>query len=164
MGPIRRIIVAVDGSETSRSLMDYAFAYAAQFKDVQLDFLHVVEPVRLADALKGHGAEKRLQSPFPGSFETCVKEALRSSGRKISRVSMVTRSGVPHLVIGEYAEETSAEMVMIGSCGMGDREKVTLESLPSRLLLSSPCSVYVHRPPKGAIESRPAGKKEESPV
>ena len=40
---MKRVVVAIDGSDVSRGVVDYALHYSAREKNVDVMFLHVVE-------------------------------------------------------------------------------------------------------------------------
>ena len=40
---MKKVVVAIDGSEVSRGVIDYALQYAAKEKDAELLFIHVVD-------------------------------------------------------------------------------------------------------------------------
>ena len=40
---LKKVVVAIDGSEVSRGVIDYALHYAAREKDAELLFIHVVD-------------------------------------------------------------------------------------------------------------------------
>lgn len=71
---MRKVVAAVDGSETSRSVIDYAIHYANQEKDVEILFLHVIS---LGEYFRGFHREKsvvppaheeEMRIPVPGSL------------------------------------------------------------------------------------------------
>lgn len=71
---MRKVVAAVDGSETSRSVIDYAIHYANQEKDVEILFLHVIS---LGEYFRGFHREKsvvppahkeEMRIPVPGSM------------------------------------------------------------------------------------------------
>jgi len=41
---MKRVVVAIDGSEVSKGVIDYAIHYANREKEAEMLFLHVVEP------------------------------------------------------------------------------------------------------------------------
>ena len=41
---MKKVVVAIDGSEVSKGVVDYAIHYANREKGAQMLFLHVIEP------------------------------------------------------------------------------------------------------------------------
>lgn len=55
-------------------------------------------------------------------------------------------TGSPYDRIVAVAEETDADMIMIGHRGLGDLQRFFLGSVAAQVVAHAPCSVYVHRP------------------
>ena len=144
---MKKAVVAIDHSAVSRSLMDYAFNYAAREKDAALYFVHVIEPEKKAWPTFTGKVEDSVLRKVKEEVGAYVKEALEAFGQAVPNVSVEIRTGTPYESILDYAEEVAADMIMIGhrSRGAGPR-RFFLGSVAAMVVAHSSCSVYVHRP------------------
>jgi len=145
---LKRVVVAIDGSEVSRGVIDYALHYAAREKDAELLFLHVVNYVEYEKfTVSGYTVEvPPREEEVKAEFEKFVGEEMkRSKIRKPHNMSIHIARGVPYVEIVSFAEKKDADMIMIGHRGLGDLERFLLGSVASKVVAHAPCSVYVHR-------------------
>lgn len=146
---MKRVVVAIDGSEVSKELIDYALHYAAREKDAELHFIHVMEPIE-----KQPMFFKRLEAEVPRTevdvkreFQKFLREQMKAAGiEEPPKTSMHVSTGVPYDQIVSYAEEIDADMIMIGHRGLSDLKRFFLGSVASKVVAHAPCSVYVCRP------------------
>ena len=145
--PIRKILVAVDGSKPAADATDKAIDFAKIF-EAELIALHVIDP-----------RYKELESaisPRPGRFkEITMKEmekgehivdAVRKKAiEKSVKTNTEVVSGITSVVkeIIEYAEEKQVDMIVIGSRGMTGFKKLLLGSVASGVVTYSNCPVLV---------------------
>ena len=71
---MKRVVVAVDGSEVSRALMGYAFHYAYREGDTELYFLHVVETTKYAGFEPG--------PLWTGAYLPCDEDRMNQARRR----------------------------------------------------------------------------------
>ena len=150
---MKRVVVAIDGSEVSRGVVDYALHYSAREKNVDVMFLHVVEWKDYKD-INAYGGQSVSVPPSEGEvkaeFEKFVKEQVKNSGmKKPGKMSINITFGSPYNEIVKFAEKTDADMIMIGHRGLSDLERFFLGCVASKVVAHSPCSVYVHREKAG---------------
>ncbi len=149
---MKKVVVAIDGSEVSKGVIDYALYYAAREKDVELHFIHVIEPIDHQPMFF-----RRLEAPVPQmddevkkEFTKFVKEQIKASGlEEPPKTFMHVAVGVPYEQIVSFAEESDADMIMIGHRGLSDLQAFFLGSVAGKVSAHAPCSVYVHRPKAG---------------
>lgn len=154
---MKKVVVAVDGSEVSKGVIDYALHYAEQEKDADLHFLHVIEPLvsepqeQEVILFRWH-ALSIAPSPEKAQkeFETFLDESVAASGKARPSMSVSIRVGSAYARIVEFAEEIQADMIMIGHRGLGNLQRFFLGSVAAKVVAHAPCSVYVHRPKLGA--------------
>ncbi len=143
---MKRVVVAIDHSAVSRSLMDYAFHYSAREKDVELHFFHVIEP----DTTTWHSflgkVDEVIVEKVKKQVEDYVREAREAYGEIVSHVSVTIQAGVPYESILDFADEMKADLIMIGHRGITDLRRFFLGSVAAKVVAHSNCSVYVHRP------------------
>jgi nucleotide-binding universal stress UspA family protein len=143
---MKRVVVAIDHSAVSRSLMDTAFRYAAGERDAALHFLHVIEPGKTAWHSFLGKVEETILAKVSEEVRNYVREAVASSGQVVPNWSVTVRPGVPCESILDFAEEVGAEMIMIGHRGISDLRRFVMGSVAAKVVAHANCSVYVHRP------------------
>ena len=150
---MKRVVVAVDGSEASREVIDYAVHYANREKDAEMLFLHVVGTVlergRQFVEASGIAEAPLIGEEVKAGVENFVREQIARSGRTVPLMSVSVVSGVPYNEIVRFAEEKDADIIMIGHRGMSNLARFFLGSVASKVVAHAPCSVYVHRPRPG---------------
>lgn len=146
---MKKIVVAVDGSQTSIDLLEHALKYAEKEKDVSLLVLHVIEPSEGKTVWYSHYPVHLLPSEeeVKEKIEQLVAEASkRGNVSKDLPVTVVVRSGVPYESILDYAKEIDASMIMIGHRGLSDLQRFFIGSVAAKVVYHAPCSVYVYVP------------------
>ena len=150
---MKRVVVAVDGSEASREVIDYAVHYANREKDAEMLFLHVVgtamERGRQFVEASGIAEAPLIGEEVKAGVENFVREQIARSGRTVPMMSVSVVAGVPYNEIVRFAEEKDADIIMIGHRGMSNLARFFLGSVASKVVAHAPCSVYVHRPRSG---------------
>jgi nucleotide-binding universal stress UspA family protein len=140
---IRKLLVPVDFSETSRSALHYAVSLAKPFK-AEILLLHVVEPVT---------------APAPDFMVTeTVELALRLQEEAVrllhqwrievageSVIKEVVRTGSPYYEIVEAADEHNADLIVLGTHGRTGLAHLLLGSTAERVVHHSHCPVLVVR-------------------
>jgi nucleotide-binding universal stress UspA family protein len=144
---IRKLLVAVDGSNSSFNASTYAIDLANRF-DAELIALHVIDP-----------RYKELEialSPRPGRFKEIATKVMQD-GEKIvdtvrqnateKNVSIKTDviSGYTSVTkeIVDYAKVNIVDMIVIGSRGMTGLKKLLVGSVVSGVVTYSDCPVLI---------------------
>lgn len=144
---MKRVVVAIDGSETSRAVVDYALYYANREIDVKIVFFHVIEPYKSLWRSVAMKPYEDLMAAVEVSFKRFVEEEMDKIPVDREKMSLVTRLGVPYVEIVRFAEEEEADIIMIGHrstfTGM---ERFLVGSVAAKVVAHAPCSVFVHRP------------------
>ncbi|GAB6281202.1 MAG: universal stress protein [Thermovirga sp.] len=153
---MKKVVVAIDGSEVSRGVINYALHYAAREKDVELLFIHVVEVSEYEKVSFGNFSvnvppgDDEVKMEF-GKF---IEEQISASGiGKPMEMSIHVATGSAYDKIVSFAEEKDADMIMIGHRGLSDLKRFFLGSVASKVVAHSPCSVYVYRQKNSAKKS-----------
>jgi len=144
---IRRILVAVDGSNPSINASTFAIDLAKRF-DAELIVLHVIDP-----------RYKELEmaiSPRPGRFKEIEKKVMEDAQKildtvkvnataKNVNVTMDAISGFISVVkdIVHYAKVNNADMIVIGNRGMTGFKKLLIGSIASGVVTYSDRPVLV---------------------
>jgi nucleotide-binding universal stress UspA family protein len=143
MKEIRRILVPVDFSDSSRRALDEAIEWARVF-GAELHLLHCFQ--FLPGAIENYGVE------IHESFDDVRHAALRCLAEWCDKVRA---AGIPvqqHFASKLPAEETAAlaeklgaELIVIGTRGLTGLEHVMLGSVTERTLRLAPCPVLTVR-------------------
>ncbi|HEX8205829.1 MAG TPA: universal stress protein [Solirubrobacteraceae bacterium] len=141
------IVVGTDGSETAneavRQAVDLAKAVGAK---VQL--VSAYEPVS-----NQRIREERQQAPDDVQWSINPREdvdATLSDAMELAEAAGVTvekfaRQGDPADAILDVAEETKADLIIVGNKGMTGARRFLLGSVPNKVSHHAPCSVLIIR-------------------
>ncbi len=152
---MKKVVVPIDGSETSKGVVDYAIYYANR-EDAEMLFLHVMtllehEPVFYGEAdVILPPSDEAVKREF-GKF---IEERMQTAGKRIPRMSVSVRKGRVYDQIVRFAEEEDADIIMIGHRGLSPMQRFFLGSVAAKVVAQAPCSVYVHRPKEERGECR----------
>ncbi len=144
---ISRILCAVDGSTHSIKGVEYAAAIA-NATGAKLLLYHVIKPYNLPDALKKFAKDEHIKTFDADLLRQGAKyllagarDAAHREGVRDPEIDMdegpIARS------IAEKAEIYKADMVVIGSRGMGDLEGMLRGGVSHRVESLAKCPVLV---------------------
>lgn len=144
---IRRILVAVDGSNPSLNASTFAIDIAKRY-DAELIVLHVIDP--------RYRELKIAISPRPGSFKEIEKKVMEDAQKildtvrqkateKNVNVKMDAISSFTSVMkdIVHYAKVNNADIIVIGNRGMTGFKKLLVGSVASGVVTYSDCPVLV---------------------
>lgn len=138
---IKRILAAVDFSETSDKAFDYAMSLARVF-EAEVVALHVVhDPIVYAPTT---GQEWRDE------FERTIKEKLDALLNRHTcegvEVKAVIKQGGVWLEIIEYAKAENCDMIVLGTHGHGPVQHMLMGSVAEKVVRKAKHPVLVVRP------------------
>ena len=142
-GPIRRIVVGVDGSEPSAAALAWAIEMARGMHaeitavfgfDIPMDFSLGFAPVSSAQF------EPELRTTLKGLLENEWTAPLQQSGLTHQ---VLMRDGRPASVIIEAADEVEADIVVVGRRGRGGVAELLLGSVSHEVALHGRCPVLL---------------------
>jgi len=144
---MKRVVVAIDGSEESKGVIDYAVHYANREADAEMLFLHVIGTEERGRVfVEGYGVElPSVGEKVKQEFEEFVRGQIAKSGKTVPRMSITVLPGIAYEKIVHFAEENNADIIMIGHRGMSNLKRFFLGSVAAKVVAHAPCSVYVHR-------------------
>ena len=145
---MKRVVVAIDGSEESKGVIEYAVHYANREEDAEMLFLHVIGTEERGRVfVEGYGVElPSVGEKVKQEFEEFVRGQIAKSGKTVPRMSITVLPGIAYEKIVHFAEENNADIIMIGHRGMSNLKRFFLGSVAAKVVAHAPCSVYVHRP------------------
>ena len=130
MTDIKRILVPVDGSETS----DRAIEEAIKIAEVYNSDIHILYVANIN------------QLAINACLSDAILEAVTKAGNKVpEKINVITTSetGSPSVTITDFADEIKADLVVIGSRGLGLVKGVLLGSVSQYVVEHAPCPALV---------------------
>jgi nucleotide-binding universal stress UspA family protein len=146
-----RILVAVDGSDTSMKAADYAITLAKNNDNNEAE-IFVINVIDIPPIFKMLPSETRKQLIRMGRqqasqiFDTIEQMAKRHDVKtnKINTEMVETSMSAADAII-RYAKEKGVDLIVVGTKGRSGMSKALLGSVASKVLTYSPCSVLVVR-------------------
>ncbi len=147
---MRKILCATDLSSGADEALRQADALA-RLTGASLEAIHVV-PSPLRSYPLFPQLHQREASELPGLIERAAEllgdRVAAVTGREPDDASLVVRDGVPYAAVVERAEETGADLLVVGAAGAtGGRP---LGDVAEKVLRNAPCPVLVARATAGA--------------
>ena len=144
--PIRKILVAVDGSDPSFNASTYAIDFAKR-NEAELIVLCIVSHVPYSQFdYANNDRTKKIETieKEKAEHEIIDKVKQKATEQKVS-VNTDVIIGITSVVkeIVEYAENKKVDMIVIGSRGMTGFKKLLLGSVASGVVTYSHCPVLI---------------------
>jgi nucleotide-binding universal stress UspA family protein len=141
----RSIVVGTDGSPTASEAVRQAVELARQV-GARIGLVSAYEPVsgaRLRD--EGPPAPEDAQWTINPreDVDATLEEAAETVRGAGVQVAIYARQGDPADAILDVAEETGADLVVVGNKGMTGARRFLLGSVPNRVSHHAPCSVLI---------------------
>ena len=143
---MKRILVAVDGSEGADRAVDYA-AHLAKYEGDELLIVHVIG---------GDGLPDSVFRQFTRSEQAWLREQLESASKSIlnaarerareigvKTIFLESRSGDVAQTIVEIAQEKNVENIVVGKRGVGRIAGLLLGSISQKIVSLAPKPVTV---------------------
>ncbi len=144
----KRFLVAVDGSEHGWKALDLA-TDLAKLSEAELVVLHVVpyEPVPdgLEEWARMEGIPVEAQSAHYHASQASGDEITSQAERRarqagVAKVSTRGAEGSPAKKIVAMAESIGADMIFLGSRGLGDARGLLMGSVSHKVMHLAPCT------------------------
>ena len=143
---IKRILVPIDFSASSRRALDQAAEIAVRF-DATIHLIHVCDrPVIRAALMDGYSLSPSDWRQQLGVNAEAQLAEIAGRVRGV-RVSTEVLFGRPANVIVETAAKEDADLIVMGTHGHGAMMRVVLGSVAERVVRSAPCAVLTVREP-----------------
>ncbi len=147
---MRRILAAVDGSETSLRAVDLAAELAARF-EAELTLVNVVEGGEPPPwALAEYAQLERIRGSMAQFAEAFARDCIataraRALGHGAVQVRDEVCFGDPVDEILKCREKTGSDAIVVGSRGHGRLSGLLLGSVSQKSVSLAPCTVIVVR-------------------
>jgi nucleotide-binding universal stress UspA family protein len=148
---LQRVVVGLDGSEHSRHALSFTTSLPLE-ADTELLLVGVAEkthlprsaPSLVADQLRAFAAE--VDEEEKTRKHQILVDAEKAINRK-GRVQLRSVVGNPPDEIVAAAKTTGAQLVVLGSRGIGRLQRLVLGSVSESVLLQSECTVMITKRP-----------------
>jgi len=141
------IVVGTDGSETAGEAVRQAVELASQV-GAKLQIVSAYEPVATS-RLREEGRQVPADVEWmvnPREDVDSTLEAAAENARSLGvDVEVFARQGDPADAILDVAEETGADLIVVGNKGMTGAKRFLLGSVPNKISHHAPCSVLIIR-------------------
>jgi nucleotide-binding universal stress UspA family protein len=144
----KRIVVGTDGSDTALLAVQQAIDLA-KATGASLEVVSAFEPA----ASPGLSPEERTDVPGDVQYELGNRQAVnmvleRAAGdadKAGVKATTHAREGDPADALLDIAEETGADLLVVGNKGMTGAKRFLLGSVPNKVSHHAPCSVFIVR-------------------
>ena len=138
---MKRILAAVDFSETSDKAFDYALSLARVFEAEVVALCVLEDPILYAPY---------TDQSFRDSMESGVQKQLEALGSRHGSEGVVVKTekipGTPFYEIIQYAGRENCDLIVLGSHGHGPVKHLLLGSVAEKVVRKATCPVLVVRP------------------
>jgi ubiquinone biosynthesis protein len=135
-GPVRRVMVGTDRSQTASRAVSWAASFAALY-EAELHLVQVVIPSSPSDTEFGSAERTRAA----GAADDLQHEAERIAGGRGR--SHVVVDDDPAMAIVHAAEDAEIDVLVVGNAGMAGRKEFLLGNVPNRISHNARCTVII---------------------
>ena len=141
------IVVGTDGSTTAQEAVRQAIELAKTV-DARIHLVSAYEPVsdtRLQKERQQVPEDAQWMVNAREDVDAALKDAAESLEGEGLTVDRYAREGDPADAILDVAEETNADLIVVGNKGMTGAKRFLLGSVPNKVSHHAPCSVMIIR-------------------
>ena len=132
-----KIVVGYDGSEHAKRALAKAAALADGGEVYVVAGVHLTAPMGRSG---GRGDEDPHEAAESDRALDEAQAFLKGKGVKVTTVKGI---GDPAKALVEQAQESGADLIVVGSRGLSGAERLTLGSVSTHVVHHSPCDVLV---------------------
>ncbi len=134
---LKKILVAIDGSQPSQRALDMGAQIAEKF-DAVLVLIYVIRDMQLPESLRQMAEvelvqESRLTTLQKIGQTILAEAATRAKKQGAKDVRNEVRPGDPAGAILRYVAENGVDLIVLGSRGLGDMESMLLGSVSRKV-------------------------------
>ena len=141
---LKRILVPLDFSSSSRRALRFAREWAARFGS-EVFLLHVIEPMNTFGVLGTEPIMPLLPPDFHEQARAELENFVRQEFPDSAKVSVHLRDGIAYDEIATAARELGADIIIIATHGRSGLSHVLLGSTAERVVRHAPCPVLTLR-------------------
>ncbi|HSJ51045.1 MAG TPA: AarF/UbiB family protein, partial [Actinomycetota bacterium] len=151
LGPVRRVMVGTDGSDTAERAVSWAASFSDRF-GADLYLVRVIVPDNPAGTEYGTAERTRAQA---------AQDQLRGQVQRLAGErghALVTVDDDPAMAIVHAAEREQVDVLVVGNAGMAGRKEFLLGNVPNRISHNARCTVIIVNTlaTDGRVEAGPA--------
>ncbi len=135
-GPVRRVMVGTDRSETADRAVRWAAGFADRF-EADLYVVQVVLPEHPADTEYG-AAERTRAGAAADDLQHYARELAGDRGH-----AKVVVDDDPAMAIVQATEDEGIDVLVVGNAGMAGRKEFLLGNVPNRISHNARCTVVI---------------------
>jgi nucleotide-binding universal stress UspA family protein len=143
-----RVLLAIDGSESS----DAAYRLVASLRWPEATVVQVVAVVEPMSSLLAGLSPYAIEGADERVIERSLRDRLTEVSASLERAGLIVERylahGRPASVIVDEAEQGRAELIVVGSRGLGRLSMMLLGSVSAEVVDHAPCPVLVARRPR----------------
>lgn len=144
-----KTLLAVDESEGAKKAITFLQEMARQMKELEVTVVHVIRPVdyRYITVETASPRWQELLDELEASARQRARELLSTIQQAMggTPTTILVTVGDPAAEIVNVAKETNADLIVIGSRGLGRVQGVLLGSVSDRVVHMAHCPVLVVR-------------------
>lgn len=145
-GPLRRVLVGIDGSDGARAAVEWVAALPLPAGTL----VQLTSVLRTHEGPYGRAWSDELYPLVIARERQAATAALAEASDRLAGHDLVVtttiREGAPKVDLVEAARELGAELIVLGARGVGGFEELVLGSVSRAVAKIAPCSVaVVHR-------------------
>lgn len=137
----QRVLVPTDGSEGAESAVDHAIDIAKTY-GAELHVLYAVDTASLSVEVNTATVIENLEAE---GAEITGEVAERAEAAGVERVQTEVIHGIPHETILDYAEDSAADLVVMGTHGRTGLDRYLLGSVTEKVVRKSDVPVLTVR-------------------
>jgi nucleotide-binding universal stress UspA family protein len=141
------IVVGTDGSETAAKAVEQAVDLASSV-GARVEFVSAYEPVpesRLREEAQQAPDDLQWSINPREDVDATLRDACERATARGVEAGRHARQGDPADAILDVAEETRADLIVVGNKGMTGARRFLLGSVPNKISHHAPCSVLIIR-------------------
>jgi nucleotide-binding universal stress UspA family protein len=156
--PPRRILAGVDGSRFGPSVLRWVRLLAQRF-DSAIHIVHVLNPryVGAARRVSGMMAGPRTERSFEQQAGDWLARTVADAGLEPERCELSVSTGDSAWELLAWQQRTGADMIVLGSHGMGALGRAFIGSVSYAVVRGAPCPVLVVRGDPASGDSPASG-------
>ena len=136
IGPVQRVMVGTDRSETATRAVEWAASFAERF-GAELHVVQVIVPDHPADTEHGAAEATRAHSAAD-DLQRYTTQLAGTRGH-----AHVVVDDDPAMAIVRSSEEQAADVLIVGNAGMAGRKEFLLGNVPNRISHNARCTVII---------------------
>ena len=136
IGPVHRVMVGTDRSETATRAVEWAASFAERF-GAELHVVQVIVPEHPADTEHG-AAEATRAYAAADDLQNYATQLAGARGH-----AHVVIDDDPAMAIVRSSEDQSADVLIVGNAGMAGRKEFLLGNVPNRISHNARCTVII---------------------